>query len=156
MENWNIQIRSSFCSQCQTPFVEKTPYHTILSSALDSYQRQDLCQRCWESSGKRMVVGKENTVSYWQGTYEPPLPPSVDPLPKEDAESILRRMLERDDPAEAEAKYILTVMLERKRILKHRSTQEEADKLLIYEHVKTGEVFMVRDPLLKLDRLEEV
>jgi hypothetical protein len=47
-------------------------------------------------------------------------------------------------------------MLERKRILKHRETRAETGKVLVYEHLKTGEVFLVNDPGLKLDQLAEV
>jgi hypothetical protein len=156
MEDWNIQIRQNACAQCQIPFVEKAPCHTILSTTAEGYQRQDLCVACWESSGGAMIREKAGVISYWQGVYEPPAPPPVDPLPKEDAESLLRRMLERNNPSEVEARYILAVMLERKRILKHRETRAETGKLLVYEHSKTGEVFIVTDPELKLSQLEEV
>jgi hypothetical protein len=46
------------------------------------------------------------------------------------------------------------VMLERKRILKHRDTLE--GDVLVYEHAATGESFAVPDPKLRLDQLEEV
>jgi hypothetical protein len=48
-------------------------------------------------------------------------------------------------------------MLERKKVLKQvdaRETKEE--RLLIYEHAKTGEVFIIPDPRLKLAELEKV
>ncbi|MBI4027801.1 MAG: hypothetical protein HY360_22640 [Verrucomicrobia bacterium] len=103
-----------------------------------------------------MIREKAGVISYWQGIYEPPEPPPPDPLPKEDAESLLRRMIERNNPAEMEAKYILAVMLERKRILRHRETQKDGGKRLVYEHLRTGEVFIITDPQLRLDRLEEM
>ena len=77
-------------------------------------------------------------------------------------------MLERQNPAECEAQYILAVMLERKRILKHRETQSAPEdrmtsgetgarrKILVYEHQQTCEVFMIIDPGLHLDLLGEV
>ena len=103
-----------------------------------------------------MIRDKMGMISYWQGNYEVPAPPPPDPLPKEDAESILRKMMERNDPAELEAKFILAVMLERKRLLKHRQTQTESGKVLVYEHVKTGETFVIKDPQLRLDQLQDV
>ncbi len=156
MEDWNIQIRNDSCASCQKMFEAKTACFTVLVRNADGYQRQDWCGLCWENSGGAMIREKAGVVSLWQGTYEPPAPPPPDPLPKEDAESILRRMMARHDPLESEAKYILAVMLERKRIFKHRETRLSSPPMLVYEHTGTGEVFMIEDPQLKLDRLEEV
>jgi len=166
MEEWNIQKRSASCCQCNTPFVEKAPCHTVLSFDPRGYQRKDFCRACWDALGGPLIREKAGVFSYWQGVYEPPNL-SPDPLPREDAESIFRVMLKRQNPAEREAQYILAVMLERKRVLKHRETQlaTEPDqtgqgkgpkKILVYEHQQTGEVFMITDPELRLDRLEDV
>ncbi len=103
-----------------------------------------------------MIREKAGVISYWQGAYEPPAPSPVDPLPKADAESLLRKMIERNDPTEKEARYILAVMLERKKILRHRETQKADEHVLIYEHVGSGEVFAIGDPQLPLDQLSEV
>jgi hypothetical protein len=48
-------------------------------------------------------------------------------------------------------------MLERKRILSPTATKEiDGAKMLFYENKKTGEVFLVRDPELRLDELAQV
>ena len=156
MDDWNIQLRQDVCSQCQRAFAEKDAFHTVLSAHMGGYLRQDICCSCWDASGGASVREKAGVISHWQGVYEPPAPPPPDPLPKEDAESILRRMLERNDPAENEARFILAVMLERKRVFKHRETRQEAGKILVYEHLRTGEVFMIADPVLRLDQLQDV
>ena len=46
-------------------------------------------------------------------------------------------------------------MLERKRLLKEveNRTANNGELLRIYEHVKTGEVFVVPDPQLRLDQI---
>lgn len=156
MDDWNIQARKHSCSQCGILFVEKSPCYTVLMNSPSGYQRQDLCRACWEASGGAMIRERLGVISHWKSVYKPPASPPLDPLPKEDAESLLRRMLKQDDPSEVEVRYILAVMLERKRILKHRETQGATNKILIYEHLKTGEVFMVMDPELRLDQLSDV
>jgi hypothetical protein len=156
MDEWNIQSRGHLCATCQTAFVDKQTCFTILSVQNSQYLRQDLCAACWDGTGGPMIREKAGVISYWHGIYEPPAPPPPDPLPKEDAESLLRKMMERNDPSEMETKYILAVMLERKKILKHRETQKNADRILVYEHAKTGETLVVKDPQLRLDQLEEV
>ena len=57
----------------------------------------------------------------------------------------------------AAAAFILAVMLERKRLLKvkeqlHRDNQ----RVFVYEHPKTGDVFTILDPQLQLNQLELV
>ena len=48
-------------------------------------------------------------------------------------------------------------MLERKRILKQIQTEDrDRGRVLIYEHAKTGDVFIVPDPQLHLDELDAV
>ena len=48
-------------------------------------------------------------------------------------------------------------MLERKRLLKQvRIENASGSRLLIYEHRETGDVFIVRDPQLRLSELERV
>ena len=48
-------------------------------------------------------------------------------------------------------------MLERKRILKPVDVKEDANsKMLFYEHYKSGEAFIVRDPLLNLSELDAI
>ena len=48
-------------------------------------------------------------------------------------------------------------MLERKRVLKQVRTEfAHGDRLLIYEHRENGDVFIVRDPQLRLSELERV
>jgi hypothetical protein len=55
-------------------------------------------------------------------------------------------------------RYILALMLERKRILKEREVKRGEDGTLtrIYEHPKTGDIFVIPDPELRLDQVAEV
>ena len=57
----------------------------------------------------------------------------------------------------APAAYILAVMLERKRLLKvKQQITRDGQRVFIYEHPKTGDVFTIADPGLHLDQLQEV
>ena len=48
-------------------------------------------------------------------------------------------------------------MLERKKVLRPTDTRsDDGRRLLFYEHAGTGETFVVTDPGLRLDQLEEV
>jgi hypothetical protein len=93
--------------------------------------------------------------SFWKTRYEP-LPVESEPLAKENAEQLFRRLIASESPP-ANACYVLAAMLERKRVLKQIKTESaEKGRLLIYEHGTTGDVFIVPDPGLRLDELENV
>jgi hypothetical protein len=66
--------------------------------------------------------------------------------------------MQGDSPQYTNARYILALMLERKRILKEVEVKRGDDDSLtrIYEHAKSGEVFIIPDPQLKLAQVEEV
>jgi len=152
MTEWDIQSRSDACTGCRRPFADKEAYQTLLSMEAAGYTRRDLCGTCFASAPR------DGVISYWQGEYKVPAPPPPEPIQKENAETLLRKLVESTDPSHAATRYILAVMLERKRILKHRDTVrgENGDELLVYEHARTGESFTLPDPHLRLDQLVQV
>ena len=79
-------------------------------------------------------------------------------MQKENVESLLRKMILKEDPKDQNIIFILAVMLERKKILVERGTQnlENGFKLRVYEHRKSKESFTIIDPCLKLNELEKV
>jgi len=153
-QDWDIRSRSNLCSECEKLFENNEAYYSALIYGDDGYQRGDFCVGCW--------VGKEAELvpySSWKGTFI--IPPEVvdsEPLKKETAESLLRRLVEDEEGKNASVIYILAVMLERKKILVEKDVKIEEDGTMhrIYEHRKSGETFLILDPRLKLDRLEEV
>jgi hypothetical protein len=152
MTEWNLQSRSHACAACHSPFADKEVYHTVLRHGDDGYTRRDLCRQCFNADARA------DAMSYWQGEYRAPAPPPPEPLQKETAETLLRKLAESTDPSHAAARYILAVMLERKKILKHRDTVREDNgvELLVYEHTRSGESFTIPDPHLRLDQLAEI
>jgi hypothetical protein len=156
MTDWNIQSRAHACESCGKPFADQAPYHTLLFDEKAGFRRSDVCAACWQSQFSEGARDRKGFVSHWQGVYEAP-PPPVEPIRKETAETLLRRLIELNDPAYAAAGYILAVMLERKRILKVKEQLlQEGRRVFVYEHPKSGDVFTIADPALRLDELEAV
>ncbi len=156
MTEWNIQSRAHACSACGRPFVDKEAYHTLLFDEKAEFQRSDVCQACWQSQYSEGGRERKGFVSYWQGVYEAP-PPRIEPIQKETAESLLRKLIELNDPHYIPAGYILAVMLERKRLLKVKEQiVREGKRIFVYEQPGTGDVFTITDPALQLNQLEQV
>ena len=155
MNEWNIQSRGHACQSCHRPFADGETYHTILFDEKRDFLRTDVCQKCWDAQFTESR-DRKGFVSCWHAEYEAPVA-AVEAIQKENAETLLRKLIAVNDPAHLAATYILAVMLERKRILKVKEQIRSGDKrIFIYEQPKTGDVFTIPDPDLQLNQLEAV
>jgi hypothetical protein len=157
MNEWNIQSRARACQACEKNFADKQSYHTLLFEEKQQYHRLDICPACWESQYREGASERKGFISQWQGVYHAPPSAPPDAIQKESAESLLRKLIQANDPRHGPVCYILAVMLERKRILKVKEQiQGEGGRVFIYEQPGTGDVFTIADPNLQLTQLEEV
>jgi hypothetical protein len=147
--DWEIKSRSHHCSRSGKEFVEGDNFYTLLFRDGDGYRREDLSEESWLARN-----GNIQPFSFWKSTYEPPPPPPPEALQKNDAEALLRHLIEQGDMRYDKTIYILALMLERKRQL--RGIASEDPMTLVYEHPKTGETFIFRNPNLSLDQIPEV
>ena len=157
MNEWNIQSRAHGCQACGRHFADKQPYHTVLQDHRREVQRLDLCEACWREGHAEGASSRQGFISQWQGVYEQPPAAPPEAIRKENAESLLRKITERDDPRYSAAGYILAAMLERKRLLKVKEQFKRDDRrVFVYEQPKTGDVFMITDTELQLNQLDQV
>ena len=151
-DEWSIQHRSEACAVTGRAFEPGEPFYTLLFRDRAGFRRQDLSEEAWKDRNDNL-----QPFSFWRARFEPPPPAAPEPLPKENAEELFRRLVSAGENANANACYILAAMMERKRILKQIETeQRDRTRVLIYEHAKTGDVFVVPDPQLRLDEIEGV
>jgi hypothetical protein len=152
---WNIRACADQCSACQKKFADRERLMSRLRFAPDGYVREDFCSACWPAAGN---TGAGSEVSVWSALWVAPEKKAPEPLKKETAESLLREMMETEDPAKRNVIFILAVMLERRRILVEKEVQMQPDgqKIRVYEHKQTGESFVVPDPQLRLKEIESV
>jgi hypothetical protein len=157
MNDWNIQSRASACESCAQPFADQQALHTLLfDEHAESLRRMDICEACWQGQFSDGARERKGFISHWQSIYEAPAP-ATDAIHKDTAETLLRKLIEQNDPRYAPAGYILAVMLERKRVLKVKEEiAREGKRVFVYEQPRTGDVFTIADPALRLDQLEEV
>lgn len=155
MAEWNIRPRGRICSVCGKAFENRQQCVSALRE-LDTggFDRVDCCRECWDGMQRDWKA-----FSLWEGAYEPPpVATREEPVKKDDAEDIFRKLLELEDPAQRNVVYILAVMLERSKRLVERASKlcDDGNFIRIYEHRKTGDTFMVVDPRLNLDSLGQV
>ena len=150
-QDWTIQGRSHSCSSTGREFSEGEFFYTLLFDEPAGFRREDWCEEAF----KARPVDAVTPYSQWRSKYQPPAPPPPEALGKQTAEDLLRRYMDEDTPQHTNARYLLAVMLERKRLLKEVEVKKGDDGQIvrIYMHNKTGEVFIVPDPQLRLDQL---
>lgn len=152
--DWDIKPRGLACAQCAAAFQDAQEYVSALLFTSEGYQRQDHCLACWTAQ----PAPRATLVSQWKGIFRAPPAPAPEPLNRENVERMLRELMEHADSARLNVIYILAVILERRRILIEKDVQKRPDGLLtrVYEHRRTGETFLITDPMLALDQLEHV
>lgn len=152
-QEWEIKPRALACKICQQPFIAGQIYVSSLRFAAQGYERADSCENCWKQASDA-----GSAFSVWKGTFQADPPPPPEVLKKETAESLLRKLIEKNDPQHRNTIFILAVMLERRKILAEKEVQQKDESTMarVYEHRRTGETFIVSDPMLNLDQLGHV
>jgi hypothetical protein len=157
MIDWKIRSRSNECQACNVKFTDGQAYHTLLFSERKEHQRVDVCRDCWDGQYGHGANDRKGFISHWSGKFLIPPPPPPEPIQKETADTALKKLVELEDQSYGSVCFILAAMLERKRLLKVREEFRDGDQRgFVYEHSKTGDIFTIRDPELKLDELQEV
>lgn len=157
MIDWKIQCRARQCQHCAQAFGDKQPYFTVLFERKQDLERLDVCPACWEAHYSKLIHSQKEFISFWQGIYNQAPPPAPEAIQKDSAESLLRKLIERNELKYQAACFILAVMLERKRMIKVKAqTKQDGRRTIVYEHPKTGDIFTVVDPDLRLTQLEVV
>ena len=153
-QEWNIRPRGRACCVCTQAFADKQPCVSVLRENEAVFERRDYCAACWKAETRDW-----QPFSVWEGEYiAPPVVVKEEPVKRETAETLLRRLILLEDPAQRNVVYVLAVMLERARQLVERDAKphESGGILRVYEDRRSGDSFTVLDPRLRLDEIGEV
>lgn len=155
-EAWSIKARAHQCAITEVKFEDQQEFYTAIFPDPESsgYLRMDFSIEAWKDRPDEF----KEPFSFWKNTYEVSVveeKPEV--VTKESAEELLSRLIEEDQEHTENARYILAVMLERKKLLRETDKQPTPNGILrIYEHRKSGEIYIVLDPNIPLEEVENV
>ncbi len=148
-EPWSIKSRARECVESGNAFQSGQKIRAAIFPDPESsgYLRKDYTIEAWENR-----EGEENPFSCWLTTYEPPVTEEkAEDVVEDDPETLLKRLVDEEEEHTENARYILAVMLERKKLLRETDTQEIPSGILrIYEHRKSGDVYIIKDPQISL------
>jgi hypothetical protein len=156
-EPWSIKSRARECAKSGEAFQSGQKIRAAIFPDPESsgYLRKDYSIEAWEDR-----ESEEEPFSCWLTTYEPPVTEEkAEDVVDDDPETLLKRLVDEEEEHTENARYILAVMLERKKLLRETDTQEIPSGILrIYEHRKSGDVYIIKDPQISLtdvDRVQE-
>jgi hypothetical protein len=155
-ESWHVRSRARECAASQRPFDDGETIVTALFPDPESsgYLRRDYALDAWQ----QLPEDAEKPFSFWKTTYSSPSTDAKpDPVERLSAEELLHRLIVEDEDHTENTRYILAVMLERQKTLRETDSQRTPNGILrVYEHRKTGEIFLIRDPDIPLSQVEAV
>src|ERR1700677_968735 len=141
-QEWNIQSRATQCAVSGRPFEKGEKVYSALYWREGQYQRVDLNAEAWKARNDNI-----EPLSAWQTEFVPTPPPAPEALRKDDAESLLRRLMTENAASSRNARYILALMLERKKVLRQIERQkQDGNAVLVYTHIPSGEASLIEDP----------
>ncbi|MCX6866775.1 MAG: hypothetical protein NTV46_11285 [Verrucomicrobia bacterium] len=153
-ESWHVHPRSRECAATRRAFSDGETIVTALypDPQTGGYLRRDLCLDAW----KLLPADAEPPFSFWQTTFSAPTGGHHQTdTEKLSAEEILHRLVIEDADHTENTRYILAVMLERRKLLRETDSQRTPSGILrVYEHRKTGEIYLIRDPDIPLAQVE--
>ena len=127
-------------------------YTAIFFGFKDSgYLRKDYSESGWEQRAEE----DQNPFSFWKSKWKERMKEEDNQsLQKEDAESLLTRLVTEDKPETEPTRYILALMLERAKTIIEEDSQQVSDGILrVYRHKKSNEAYLIKDPQLPLDQI---
>ena len=153
---WKLSTRKPYCSHTGEAFEEGRPFYTAIfwNDEAGEFQREDYTEFAWN-----IIRDDIMPFSFWRSTFEPPSPENRrnEVVDKDDAESILRHMIEENDPETVKTRYLLALILERKKILVPIDSQDkDGQRYIIYKRRKTEEIFIVVDPNLEMQEIPAI
>ena len=155
-EPWHVRSRGRECAATQRAFIDGEIIVTALFPDPESsgYLRRDYCLEGWRTQQE----AEERPFSFWRTTYSATVNHEAENAAERlSAEEILRRLVEEDEDHTENTRFILAVMLERQKLLRETDSQRTPNGILrVYEHRKTGEVYIVKDPDIPLSQVEAV
>ncbi len=145
---WSINRGSHVCYLCEKTFPEEEIYLSALYDENNEFLRRDYCVECWDKRDS------ENSFSYWK-TKISKKPEKVEKYAKIDVFYDLFNKLENEkDLSRVNFRYVLSLYLMRKKVLKLITTHKTNDnEYLVLHNVKEGNDTEVLNPRLSKEEV---
>ena len=149
--DWDISKSSPGCAACDKEFAENQEIISALYDEKEGFVRRDFCLACSSAKDKHTVF------SFWQ-TRIPSQDAPVRRFVDDDIIlDLFRRLDGHDDPTKKNFRYVLSLFLMRKKVLKFvEFRRDEKDHVLLLKDRIADAVHTVVDPDLNEEQVQQV
>jgi hypothetical protein len=152
--DWEIAKSEHRCSLCDRAFAEEETYYSALYDTGAEFERKDFCTGCWDADEGH----RARAFSFWK--TEVPREDEPKKLFVDDAVifDFFRRLApEEAQPVKRNFRYLLGLMLMRKKKLKFKDVvRENGKEYLVLRRSRTKEEHRVLNPELTEEELIQV
>ncbi len=115
MSDWKFRRRQGSCSACETRFAEGDRHVSALRIAGEELRREDACLACWNADAANAGAGQDDLFHWYTRHHENRRGLQLDLAT---LEQLFLRLEGRSEPRVREMRYVLCLLLMRKRRLK--------------------------------------
>ncbi len=153
--DWNIAESQRCCTRCDCEFDDGDAYFSALYETSEAFLRKDFCPRCWDESDDDQ---RGRPFSFWQTEVPREEEPKKVFVDTNVIFDFFRQLAEEEHiPVKRNFRYILGLMLMRKKKLKLKDVvREDGKEYLVLRRSRTQELHRVLDPKLSEEELDQV
>jgi hypothetical protein len=153
-KEYNI-ARTGQCRQCENRLAENEQFVAVVVENGEDFERQDWCQGCWDAPDRPAVEGL-----FGQWLTKMPTKKGKKKTFVDDAMLInfFQRLAGADEPARVNFRFVLALVLMRKKLLTYQRSDTDADGVEKWAMLLKGadEPDEVINPKLDEDKIAEV
>ncbi len=147
--NWQFGSNDAACSVCARSFAEEETFISNITESDAVMARQDYCEACWEK------VDQADTFYYWKTIFRPVKTRNVF-VDNETLINFFVRLEEEDSEIKKNFRYLLSLILLRKRLLVFKDVFKEGDLEYMVMRDKEDREFRVLNPCMDKETIETV
>ena len=120
MEQWQVKRTDGVCAQHDEPLEPGQEYMAALIDCGDHFERKDFCLDCW-------AAYEPEVFSFWKTSI--PMPNEKKKLFVDDGVLInfFERLADEEEPLKIHFRFVLALILMRKRLLKYEDSFKKDD-----------------------------
>jgi hypothetical protein len=123
-KEYNISRTSGLCGGCQKPLTPGEDLMATVREAGEELQRQDFCLACWQASPRESDPA---VLAVWRMTLPQPQEKKKLFVDDELLSNFFQRLADAQDPAMINFRFVLALVLMRKRLLVYDRMEKQPD-----------------------------
>jgi hypothetical protein len=151
-EEWDRAVAKPLdqCAGCSQPLVPGAEYVATIAATPEGFVRQDRCPAC-------ALAQKQNVFSFWRGKKPAQKSGALPRLDFDSLLELLRRLDGREDASSQRLRWIVTILLLRRRLVQitSRAVTDGVETLEVKPRHE-DRVFLVKDPKLSAEDFDSL